>query len=34
VLNTGFGFSYFPVLHVGATSWHLIAALAGTPYQL
>ena len=34
VLNSGFGFSYFPVLHVGATSWYLIAALVGNPYQL
>ena len=33
VLN-GFGFSYFPVLHVGATSWYLIAARGGNPYQL
>ena len=34
VLNTGFGSSYFPVLHVGASSWYLIAALLGNPYQL
>ena len=33
VLNTGFGFSYFPRLHIGATAWYLIAALAGNPYQ-
>jgi hypothetical protein len=34
VLNTGFGFSYRPVLHVGTTSWCLIAALVVNPYQL
>ncbi|HEU4325143.1 MAG TPA: hypothetical protein VFS21_18525 [Roseiflexaceae bacterium] len=34
VLNTGYGFSYFPNLHVGATSWFLIAALGANPYQL
>jgi hypothetical protein len=33
-LNTGYGFSYFPNLHVGATSWYLIAALLGNPFQL
>ena len=32
-LNTGFGFSYLPVLSVGATSWCLIAAMAANPYQ-
>jgi hypothetical protein len=34
VLDTGFGFSYRPVLHVGITSWSLIAALVVNPYQL
>ncbi len=34
VLNTGFGFSYFPNLHIGATSWYLIAEQSGNPYQL
>lgn len=34
VLNTGTGFSYFPNVHLGATSWYLLAALAGNPYQL
>lgn len=33
VVNTGFGFSYSPNLHVGATSWYLIAAQGGNPYQ-
>jgi hypothetical protein len=34
VLNSGTGFSYFPNLHLGATSWYLIAAPAGNPYWL
>ena len=34
VLNTGTGFSYYPNVHLGATSWHLIAALKGNPYRL
>lgn len=34
VLNTGYGFSYYPNLHIGATSWFLIAALGVNPYQL
>jgi hypothetical protein len=34
VLNTGTGFSYFPNLHIGATSWFLIAAHGGNPYRL
>jgi hypothetical protein len=34
VLNTGTGFSYFPNVHLGATSWYLIAALTGNPYQM
>src|SRR5262245_8501372 len=33
-LDSGFGFSYLPNLHVGATSWYLIAAGRGNPYQL
>lgn len=33
VLNTGFGFSYLPVLHLGTTSWYLSAALSLNPYQ-
>ncbi len=33
-LNTGIGFSYSPVLHISATSWHLIAALGVNPYHL
>jgi hypothetical protein len=34
VLNTGYGFSYFPMKHVGATAWFLIATHQGNPYQL
>jgi hypothetical protein len=33
-LDTGFGFSYFPNLHVGATGWYVVAALGGNPFQL
>lgn len=33
-LNTGFGFNYFPLLHIGATSWYVIGALANNPMQL
>jgi hypothetical protein len=33
-LNTGFGFSYKRFLHVGATGWYAIAALAGNPFRL
>ncbi len=32
LLDTGFGFGYFQVQHVGATSWYLLGALAGNPY--
>jgi len=33
-LNTGFGFSYKPFLHIGATGWFAIAALARNPFQI
>lgn len=33
-MDTGFGFTYGPVLHIGATGWYLIAALGGNPFQL
>ena len=33
-LNTGFGFSYKPFLHIGATGWFAIAAQAGNPFQI
>jgi len=32
-LNTGFGFSYKPNLHIGATGWYAIAGLGGNPFQ-
>lgn len=34
VLNGGFGSSYYPDLHIGATSWYLIAAQFGNPFRL
>jgi uncharacterized protein YyaL (SSP411 family) len=34
VLNGGFGSSYYPNLHIGATGWCLIAAQLGNPFQL
>jgi hypothetical protein len=33
-LNTGFGFSYKPFKHIGATSWFAIAGQAGNPFLL
>ena len=33
-LNTGFGFSYKPFLHIGATGWFAIAGLAGNPFLI
>jgi hypothetical protein len=34
VLNTGFGFSFSPHLHIAATSWFVIAGQRGNPFQL
>ena len=34
VLDTGFGFTYGPSLHIGATGWYLLAGLAANPFQL
>ena len=34
VLDTGFGYTYGPSLHIGATCWFLIAGYAGNPFQL
>lgn len=34
VMDTGFGYTYGPVKHIGATGWYLIAARAGNPFQL
>jgi hypothetical protein len=34
ILNTGFGSNYFPFLHIGATSWCVMGALAANPLRL
>jgi hypothetical protein len=34
ILNTGFGFNFFPYAHIGATSWYLMAVQAANPLQL
>ena len=34
ILNTGFGFNYFPVLHIGATGWYLMGAQGANPLVL
>lgn len=34
ILNTGFGFNYFPYLHIGATSWYGMAGQAANPLQV
>jgi hypothetical protein len=34
ILNTGFGFNYFPYFHIGATAWYLMGAQATNPLQL
>jgi hypothetical protein len=34
ILNTGFGFNYFPYLHIGATSWYVMGAQGMNPLQL
>jgi hypothetical protein len=33
-LNTGFGFNYLPLLHIGATSWYVMGAQAANPLRL
>jgi hypothetical protein len=33
-LDTGFGFSYFPHQHVGATSWFVLAACGVNPFRI
>ena len=33
LLDTGFGFGYFQVQHVGATSWYVMGALGTNPYR-
>lgn len=34
ILNTGFGYNYFPYLHIGATGWYGIGALGNNPLRL
>jgi hypothetical protein len=34
VLDTGFGYTYGPTKHIGATGWYLIAMQGGNPFQL
>jgi len=34
ILNTGFGFNYFPYQHIGATAWYVMGVLARNPMQL
>jgi hypothetical protein len=34
VMDTGFGYTYGPSLHIGATGWYVLAALGGNPFQL
>jgi hypothetical protein len=34
ILKTGFGFNYFPFLHIGASSWYVRAGQAADPLQL
>lgn len=33
-LDTGFGYDYFPNLHIGATGWYALALQAANPFQL
>ena len=33
-MDTGFGYTYGPSLHVGATGWYLLGALGANPFQL
>jgi hypothetical protein len=33
LLDSGFGFGYFQVQHVGATSWYLLAAAGANPFR-
>ena len=34
ILDTGFGYTYGPSLHIGATGWFLLAGTAANPFQL
>jgi hypothetical protein len=33
-MDTGFGYTYGPALHIGATGWYLIGVQGGNPFQL
>lgn len=33
VMDTGFGYTYGPSLHIGATGWYLIASVGGNPFH-
>ena len=33
VMDTGFGYTYGPSLHIGATGWYLIASVGGNPFR-
>jgi hypothetical protein len=34
LIDTGFGFGYFQVQHIGATSWYVMATLRENPLRL
>lgn len=34
VCDTGFGYTYGPTLHIGATAWYIMALQAANPYRL
>lgn len=34
IMDTGFGYTYGPSLHIGATGWYLLGALAANPFHL
>jgi len=34
VMDTGFGYTYGPSLHIGATGWYLVAVQGGNSFQL
>ena len=34
VMDTGFGYTYGPSLHIGATGWYLLGGLAANPFHL
>ena len=33
-LDTGFGYGYYPDLHIGATGWYVMAAQAANPKRM